>query len=395
MKELPADFSGNITLENRYHFTNLNECKYQWALVNFRRPFDMLFTGYTVMEKGVAVAPSIKPLDKGTLELKLPNDFQKYDGLVLVATDKFGKEIYKWIWKVKSNDTIVNSIMLNNDSTTSIAQTDTSIMLKGGDISLLLDARTGLLTKAINKASDNLSFTNGPVLVQGTGTLTGKKTYQEGNASVAEFTYSGNMQTTKWKMYGNGWASLEYTYALSGTYPFAGVTFSYPENYVLGAKWLGKGPYRQWKNRLQGTEVNVWQNFYNNTQTSYSPIVYPEFKGYYGDVTWMEFNTIEGKFYVASKDTGLYVRLFDFYGITGPKNYLQLPAGNISFLDCIPPIGTKLATNISMNTAALGPHSEQTKIDKPVTRTLYFYFGLPKTTDTKEQYSRPAIDNVF
>jgi hypothetical protein len=139
----------------------------------------------------------------------------------------------------------------------------------------------------------------------------------------------------------------------------------------------------------------VWQNLYNNTHTGYAPAVYPEFKGYYGEIAWMEFNTVEGKFYMASKDPGLYVRLFDFYGLSGARPHPVLPAGNISFLDCIPPIGTKLALNISYNTAQLGPQSELTKINGPVKRELYFYFGLPKTTNSKEQYSRPEIDSVF
>jgi hypothetical protein len=225
--------------------------------------------------------------------------------------------------------------------------------------------------------------------------VTGSKHFRDGNSDVIEFSYDGNMKYARWKMFGNGWLSLEYEYQLNGSYPFAGISFNYPENFVLSAKWLGKGPYRQWKNRWAGTPVNVWENLYNNTQTGYYPLVYPEFKGYYGDITWMEFNTVEGKFYVASKDTGLYVRLFDFYGLTGVKPFPELPAGNISFLDCIPAMGTKLALNISANTSVLGPQSEPTKISGPVKRTLYFYFGLPKTTNAKEQYSRPAIDNVF
>jgi len=109
----------------------------------------------------------------------------------------------------------------------------------------------------------------------------------------------------------------------------------------------------------------------------------------------MEVNTVEGKFYVAGKDTGLYVRLFDFYGLTGPKPFPELPVGNISFLDCIPPMRTKLAFNISTNTAVLGPQSELAKINAPVKRTLYFYFGLPKMSNAKEQYRHPAIGNVF
>ena len=56
---------------------------------------------------------------------------------------------------------------------------------------------------------------------------------------------------------------------------------------------------------------------------------------------------------------------------------------------------TKLALNISYNTANLGPQSEPTKIAGPVRRSLSFYFGLPKVTNSKETYSRPEIDQVF
>jgi hypothetical protein len=109
----------------------------------------------------------------------------------------------------------------------------------------------------------------------------------------------------------------------------------------------------------------------------------------------MEFNTVEGKFYVASKDSGLNVRLFDFYGLSGARPAPELPAGNISFLDAIPPIGTKLALGITYNTSVYGPQSEPTKINGTIRRTLYFYFGLPKTSNVEEKYSRPAVDNVF
>jgi len=73
----------------------------------------------------------------------------------------------------------------------------------------------------------------------------------------------------------------------------------------------------------------------------------------------------------------------------------NVPIGNISFLDCIPPIGTKLATGLTTNTRVYGPGSELNHLSGDKKRTLYFYFGMPKTTDSKEQYSRPAVDNVF
>jgi hypothetical protein len=395
MKDLPNKFDASIELENRFHFTNINQCSFQWALVNYKKPNERV-AGYTVELKGNATAPSIAPLGKGRLQLNLPADYSKYDALVLVAFDPYKKEIYKWTWKVKSNEQLLAGVLATNDSTTSFTETDTTYTLQGGEVSVMLNKKTGMLAGTKNTTMDNLSFAKGPVLVKGDAAVVSSRQYKEGGSNVVEFTYSGAMKYVKWKMFASGWVSLEYEYELNGSYPFAGVSFSYPENFILGAKWLGKGPYRQWKNRSAGTPVNVWQNNYNNTQTGYAPLVFPEFKGYYGDITWMEFNTVEGKFYVASKDTGLYVRLFDFYGLTGAtRPHPELPVGNISFLDCIPPIGTKLALNISYNTSQLGPESEPTKIDKPIKRTLFFYFGLPKTDNSKEQYSRPVIDNVF
>jgi hypothetical protein len=314
-----------------------------------------------------------------------------------VAKDNFGNEIYKWTAKVKNNATQLNSfVQWKNDSTKAIT-TDSTITLSGGDISLVLNKKTGQLMTTKNISNDYvLSFNNGPILVKGTAIPVSSKIFKEGTTAVAEFLYSGNMQYIRWKINSSGWASLEYAYQLEGNQPFAGISFSYPENYVLSSRWLGKGPVRQWKNRVAGTPVNVWQNLYNNTQTGYSPVVYPEFKGYYGEVNWMELSTVEGKFFVASPDSGLYVRLFDFHALSSAaKPHPELPVGNISFLDCIPPIGTKLATGLTTNTSVYGPMSEPNHVSGVHNRTLYFYFGLPKTTSTPEQYSRPAVDNVF
>jgi hypothetical protein len=316
--------------------------------------------------------------------------------LVLSVFDPFKNLLYKWVWKVKSNTDLLRGIVSVSDTaSTSVVETDSTYTLSGGEVSVVIGKKDGQLKAVRNKMSDPLSFGKGPLLVSGTANFTGTKTYKEGSADVVEATYSGNMKYVKWKIYGSGWLSLDYEYELSGTYPFAGISFTYPENFVLGAKWLGKGPYRVWKNRLQGVTNNVWQNAYNNTQTGAAPWIYPEFKGYFADITWMELNTVEGKFTVATPDTGLYVRLFDFYGLSGVRPHPDLPAGNLSFLDAIPPIGTKLALNISANTTQLGPQSEPNKINGTTHRTLYFYFGLPKPDNTKKQFTMPAVNDLF
>ena len=394
--ELPANFNGQIPLDNRFHYLNTNQCTFYWALVNYSKPFDR-FDGYVLQQKGTIATPDIAATKQGVLQLNLPGDYKNYDALVIVAKDNFGKELYKWISKIKSNRSIISNFVTAKNDAVLVKETDTVYTITGGDISITLDKKSGNLVTTKNTSNDYvLSFNNGPVLVKGNASVVSSKTYKEDNDQVVEFTYSGNMKYTKWKINASGWTAFEYEYELEGDQPFAGISFNYPENYVLSNRWLGKGPSRQWKNRLKGTEVNVWQNIYNNTHTGYSPVVYPEFKGYYGEVTWMELSTVEGKFYMASKDSGLFVRLFDFYALSAAaKPHPEIPVGNISFLDCIPPIGTKLATGLTTNTKVYGPQSELNHVSGSKRRTLYFYFGMPKTTDSKEQYSRPAVDNVF
>ena len=396
MKELAPGFNGSIEVENRFHFTNLNSCSFHWALVNFRRPGDP-FAGFDILQSGKALSPDISPNGgKGMLNLALPDGWQQSDALFLSAFDNNKNLLYKWTWKVKSGAQFLSALLPPADTASAtLSETDSTFVLSGGDVTVTISRKDGLLRTARNRTGDPLSFSKGPILVSGTSSLSGMRSFAEGAVKVVEASYTGDLGRVRWKMHGNGWLSLEYEYTLNGTYPFAGVSFSYPENFVLGAKWLGKGPYRVWKNRLQGVTYNVWQNAYNNTQTGSAPWIYPEFKGYYADVSWMEFNTVEGKFTVVSPDTGLYVRLFDFYGLSGARPQPELPPGNISFLDHIPPVGTKLALNISYNTAQLGPQSELNRINGTQKRTLYFYFGLPKPSTDKPQFTMPAVNELF
>ena len=395
MQSLPPAFNGSIEVENRYHFTNTSRCSFQWQLVNYKKPND-LFTGYSVMKNGTAAAPDIAPAAKGNLRLDLPSDWKNYDALLLSAYDPFKNLLYKWSWKIKDNEQQLNDILaLNEGPAVENISNDSSVTLKAGGISISFSKKTGSITDLRSSHGDKMSFGNGPVLVSGNASFTGLKETKENDGYIVELQYEGDMKYARWKMYNSGWLSLDYEYTLNGKYPFAGISFTYPENFVLGAKWLGKGPYRVWKNRLQGVTDNVWQNAYNNTQTGSAPWTFPEFKGYYADISWMELNTVEGMFLIASKDTGLYVRLFDFYGLSGVKPFPALPPGNLSFLDAIPPLGTKLALNIDANTARLGPSGELNTISGTKKRSIWFYFGLPKTAAPKQQYMVPQKDELF
>ncbi|KUG09129.1 glycoside hydrolase family 2 protein [Solirubrum puertoriconensis] len=395
LAQLPAKFKGVIEVENRYHFTNLGQCHFQWELLNYRRPGEAL-AGSVAGPRGKVTSPNVAPLAKGKLKLELPNNWQQYDALQLSAYDPQQNLVYKWVWPTGAPAKVLEGVVaLPAQQVVEKAETDSTLTLKAANITVTFSKLNGRITGLRGNNGDKLSFGNGPVMAAGTARFVGLQHRTEAGGEVIEARYEGDLKALRWKMYGSGWLQLDYEYALQGDFPFAGLSFSYPENYVLGAKWLGKGPYRVWKNRLQGVTTNVWENAYNNTQTGAAPWLYPEFKGYFADISWLEMNTVEGKFLVATPDPGLYVRLFEFYGLSGVKPFPPLPTGNLSFLDAIPPLGTKLALNIDADTRNLGPQSELNHLSGRRKRTLYFFFGLPKPTAKPQPYTAPAKDDLF
>lgn len=139
---------------------------------------------------------------------------------------------------------------------------------------------------------------------------------------------------------------------------------------MLSKKWLGQDPYRVWKNRMRGTRLNVWQQDYNDPLPG-QEWEYPEFKGYFANLYWAVLDTQEGDVTVVTDTDDLFLRLYTPQdGINPGGATAPFPAGDISFLHGIAPIGTKFkSANL------LGPESQQNQTNASYEGTLYFYFG--------------------
>jgi hypothetical protein len=152
-----------------------------------------------------------------------------------------------------------------------------------------------------------------------------------------------------------------------------GITFNYPENKITGMKWLGRGPYRVWKNRLKGQQFGVWHKAYNNSITG-ETWGYPEFKGYHAEVNWVMIENKESPFTIYTADKNIYLQMLH---PAREKDALQnnnvepsFPEGNIGFLNAISPIGTKFQP-----AGVMGPQSQKNHSDgKPISGTLWFDF---------------------
>jgi len=176
---------------------------------------------------------------------------------------------------------------------------------------------------------------------------------------------------------GNGWVECAYTYAASGTNDFLGVTFDYPENFVRRKRWLGNGPYRVWKNRLRGVSLGVWENDYNNTITGFRDWIYPEFKGFFSDVRWLELDTAEGEITVLNDSGVPFVQVltpeFPPPNLVG-KAVAPAPICGLGFMEAIPPIGSKFKAP-----GGMGPQAQPNVAAGEYSGSVEFYFGkLPK-----------------
>jgi hypothetical protein len=375
VSSIPGSFNGSVGLTNRYSFTNLNQCSFSWKLVTFRKPGDTS-SGYTVNASGSPAAPSIAPGSSGTINLGLPSDWKNYDALLFAAVDPAGKELYTWSWTIKKAIDQKNSIVSIGTGTATTRSDTSYIYLSANNIELQFSRSSGQLVSA-KQGSTVFSLANGPVLAAGTQTFSSITSSQSGSNAIVNAVYSGNMQYAKWTMYPSGWVELEYKYNLTGSQNYMGVSFNYPEAKMNGVKWLGKGPYRVWKNRLKGVAYGVWDKAYNNTVTGSTELSkqYPEFKGNHASMYWSVLDTDDGKINVVAGDDGIYLRLYSPGSNGGPSP--AFPSGDISFLDGIQPIGDKF-----LGAADLGPEGQANTAAGDYLHRLYFYFGTVTTPNT-------------
>jgi hypothetical protein len=136
---------------------------------------------------------------------------------------------------------------------------------------------------------------------------------------------------------------------------------------MLHKKWLGKGPYRVWQNRIHGTTYDIWENDYNDPVPG-ETFTYPEFKGYFADVNRMDFKTSEGEISLMNETPDSYV------GVYQPRDgrdrlLYTLPESGISILNVIPPVRNKVnATDL------IGPSSQPKWVDGAVTGRILLRF---------------------
>lgn len=390
---ITPSFDGNFVISNTFLYTNLNSCTMDYEVKKLTSPLSG--SNKTIIANGKISVPDVEPGLSGRLHFDLPENFFEGDVLSIEAFDKSGKSIGEWSWPIHyANEYIERekvSLSSNNEKA-SFSESDSTVTLIGGKISVTFRKSDGTIID-VTRDKENVSFGDGPIAVGMKIKYKDCSVRQDGENALFTARYLGGIDTIVWRMTpsgrlemdavmlnrANGGKGFDDAFTDDQILNF-GLTFSYPEDGVSGMTWLGRGPYRVWKNRVKGTQYDIWHKAYNNTitgETHDGKLEYPEFKGFHANIYWA---TIEGKnpFTVYSATDGLFMRVFTPQEPDGRQNgnatMPEFPQGDISFLLDIPAI--RSFKPVSQH----GPHSQPGNIrvkqgDEGLKMNLIFDFN--------------------
>jgi hypothetical protein len=362
--------NGTFTVENHYSFTDASQCKFTWELRKLSWPFGAWLTNQ-MLGHGTISAPGIPPGGKATFAINLPKNWVEADLLTMRVEDPNGRELWTWTWPMPRMDVLQKLPNFSSRQAHFAGETADSIQMQFENLLVSISKQTGFLTGA-ERNGQKFSLSGGPRPAVGGAQLRQIETNSSGGEVAVAATFSGNLKKVVWQLRSDGWLQCDYTYTASGTNDYFGVLFDYPENLVKHKRWLGAGPFRVWKNRLRGATLNVWENDYNNTLTGYRDWIYPEFKGFFANVRWLQLDTTEGQITVVP-DKVPFVQVltpeFPPANLVG-KAFASVPKCGLGFLDAIPPIGSKFKEAKTM-----GPQSQPNIAQGEYSGSVSFYFG--------------------
>ena len=342
--------------------------------------------------------PPIPPGESGEFFLNLPPGWERANALSFEVTGPRNGRLCTWAWPVADAEATAQKALAHlstagpepapadppiatgaenaspkapptaTSSDPSPLEDETAFILEAGGIRARIAKATGRLA-GIETPAGPVSLGNGPAPARGEAKLVDIRQFEEDGTRVVEASYTGALLRTRWSMPAGGVLKLESTYAPEPDSEFLGITFSYPDadSTIRGIRWMGGGPGTVWKNRMKGVRFGVWENARAGAGMD-------ALAGYRSGLRWLQINSREQPITIVTNTPGLFLHLRAPVGAGDAARRPASPSGDLSFLQGIPPAGSKFHTPIH-----LGPRGAPNLhgVLAPESRdiTLWFVFG--------------------
>ena len=352
--------ANTVVLQNHYDFTNLKDCSFTYQYLQM--------PGYgqskvTTTSQGTLPSPDIKPGEAGWINLPKGTG----DVVQVTATDPHGEEIFTWSTAINGGPRIC---VLPTAAT--MTETTDALTIASAGRTYVFSKKDGHL-QHVGIGSRTISLGQGPRFItvkrsdrsqDGFYNHDDKEAFDkktqytsyEDQGLFEGFTFEdgvlkahykhGSLSQVVWKFHEDGSACFTAYCAFNGVVDMMGVSFDYPEAHLKSKQWVGNGPYRVWQNRLEGPQYGFWHNDYNDPIPG-ETFEYPEFKGYFSHVKWMQLGTDEGQ--IGIEPTLPHSGKHLYVGVYQPRDgrdhiLYDLPETGISLLEAIPAVRNKVNT---------------------------------------------------
>ena len=364
-----------LEVRNAYNFTNLKDCKLSYKYLQLPKYGQ---TGSKTISQGTIPMPDVQPFHSATIDR--PQGIG--DMLQITAYSPQGEEVFTWNFKTSETE-----VFTSMDKSCSTSETDALLTVKTTDRIYTFSKENGLLQQ-VNVGGKVIPFGNGPRFVAAKRSdrsqdgffnhddkeaFKKKTEYTEyaDQGAFAGFEFKdgvltanyrhGSLNQVRYSFQADGGVLIDIDYTFNGVVDLLGVAFDYPEQNVKSKRWVGKGPYRVWQNRMEGPQFGYWQNDYNDPIPG-ETWEYPEFKGYFAGVDWMQIETSEGKIGISPLTSHLSPLYVGVYTPRDGRDHIlyTLPETGIAILKAIPAVRNKVNTT-DLNGPSAQPYWSQGK----------------------------------
>lgn len=338
-----------LRIENRYDHLDLETHRLRWAWLDLPSILDRgpAKDGPRRLDHGTVALPGIAPGGRLEHTLDIPTPPETADALRLTAigptTHGMAPEIMTWVLPIDDPRRVHQDLGESppGSSVVQVEETGGRLSLISGDTVVEIDPTTGWLT-TLRRGRQTFGLARGPRPGRGpTPRVLDYRVQHEGPARRFEAELEGGLDHIHWTLFPNGWLRLELGYNADPAQPYHGIRFDYPRELVIGLRWLGDGPTRQWGNRRQGGTLGTWLLDAHRTTAPHRADG-PKLAGYYGDVAWAELQTLEGTLELALEPGALELGwLTPRFPDDARGARAEVPDGGLHLLGKLPEIGTK------------------------------------------------------
>jgi len=330
---------GEIVVENRLAETNLDALSFRWELRSVPDLGD-IDGSESILTAGSSPGPNVDAGALGRLRPELPQTWRTADLLSIAAFDGGGRELGRAVFPIRPRTNGQRQRLLEGKEEPTVERSGGSLLLGDEQAWAELDPSSGRLME-LGAADSRLELAGPDCLAR---PLLPAREAPLVDTNGVRVTTTDASTPLQWSLSSDGW--LDLTWRCPDAVPardLSGIAFDLAADSIRELRFVGDGPGRIWGNRRAGPDFGFWRKL-RGTESSFGAL--GDLPGFYSGVRRAALELPRGTLEIAigDDDVALGISAPRFPADAGRATAELPPRDSLSFVDRVPPIGSKFHT---------------------------------------------------